>query len=68
MNVASNPLPIAPSRRSFVSGAGAIAAVAPFARALPACAQVPSWRAVDVHHHLAPPKWIADVVEARKTG
>jgi 6-methylsalicylate decarboxylase len=32
-----------------------------------AAAQAPPHR-IDVHHHLAPPRWIADVVVGRKTG
>jgi len=34
----------------------------------PAFAQSTNPRRIDVHHHLAPPKWIADVVVGRKTG
>jgi predicted TIM-barrel fold metal-dependent hydrolase len=56
-------------RRSFI--AGGIAAVSAAAtgvlRAIPAAAQVDP-RRIDVHHHLAPPRWIADVVVGRSTG
>jgi predicted TIM-barrel fold metal-dependent hydrolase len=34
---------------------------------MPAAAQAPA-RRIDVHHHLAPPRWIADVVVGRNTG
>jgi predicted TIM-barrel fold metal-dependent hydrolase len=33
-----------------------------------AAAQAENPRRIDVHHHLAPPRWIADVVVGRKTG
>lgn len=47
-------------------GMGAVTAAG--FRASPAAAQAANPRRIDVHHHLAPPKWIADVVVARKTG
>jgi predicted TIM-barrel fold metal-dependent hydrolase len=54
------------SRRGFMaSGMAAVAATG--LPALPAAAQTDA-RRIDVHHHLAPPKWIADVVVGRKTG
>ena len=57
------------TRRGLLAGAVAAAAVAPsIFGAGSASAQVPGWRAVDVHHHLAPPRWINDVIIARKTG
>ncbi len=56
------------SRRTLLVGAGASAAFAPSLVPATATAQVPGWRAIDVHHHLAPPKWIGDVVVGRKTG
>ena len=50
-----------PSRRAFLTAAaGAALALGP------AAAQAP--RRVDVHHHLAPPRWIAEVVRGRNTG
>jgi len=57
------------SRRKFV--AGGIAAIGAGAAALGstgAAGQAADPRRIDVHHHLAPPKWIADVVVGRKTG
>ena len=33
-----------------------------------ASAQAENPRRIDVHHHLAPPRWIADVVVGRNTG
>src|SRR6266851_4338555 len=56
------------SRRGFLwSGAAALGAVATGAggRAL---AERADPRRIDVHHHLAPPRWIADVVLGRNTG
>jgi 6-methylsalicylate decarboxylase len=58
------------SRRGFLSsgaaalGIGAIATAAG-GRALAERAEA---RRIDVHHHLAPPRWIADVVVGRNTG
>jgi len=50
-----------PSRRAFLTAAaGAALALGP------ASAQAP--RRIDVHHHLAPPRWIAEVVRGRNTG
>src|SRR3984893_16822240 len=54
-------VPQGPSRRAFLTAAAGAA----LARG-PASAQAP--RRVDVHHHLAPPRWIAEVVRGRNTG
>src|ERR1700716_973949 len=53
------------SRRGFLAETVA----ASLALALPAAsAQTSTARRIDVHHHLAPPRWIADVVLGRNTG
>lgn len=56
------------TRRALLAGAGAATVATPSLFATPAAAQVPGWQAIDCHHHLAPPKWISDVIVARKTG
>src|SRR5262249_8020620 len=58
------PEPGVSRRRLLVGGAAAGLALG-----LPSAhAQVPAPHRVDVHHHLAPPRWIADVVIGRNTG
>jgi predicted TIM-barrel fold metal-dependent hydrolase len=54
------------SRRAFIGQAVAAAAGAAALGTRSAKAQTP--RRIDVHHHLAPPRWIADVVVGRNTG
>jgi predicted TIM-barrel fold metal-dependent hydrolase len=57
------------TRRGFVAGGiAAVGAAATGLGASPAAAQGANPRRIDVHHHLAPPKWISDVVVGRKTG
>ena len=55
------------SRRKFLAeGIAAGAALGVGGSAAVAQAEQP--HRIDVHHHLAPPRWIADVVVGRKTG
>jgi 6-methylsalicylate decarboxylase len=55
------------SRRAFV--AEGIAAGAALGLGVPAAvAQTEKPHRIDVHHHLAPPRWITDVVIGRNTG
>jgi predicted TIM-barrel fold metal-dependent hydrolase len=54
-----------PSRRGFLAGAAAAGLACGMS---PAAAQAPKPHRIDVHHHLAPPRWIADVVVGRNTG
>ena len=50
-------------RRSFLSSALAIAVSAPFGKAADAAqlAAAGNPRRIDMHHHFAPPPWVADV-------
>jgi 6-methylsalicylate decarboxylase len=59
------------SRRGFVAGGLAVLGTALRASAVLAQERAPAIanaRRIDVHHHLSPPRWIADVVIGRKTG
>jgi predicted TIM-barrel fold metal-dependent hydrolase len=55
------------SRRRFLAG-GIAAGAALGLGVSAAAAQSDKPHRIDVHHHLAPPRWIADVVVGRKTG
>ncbi len=50
--------PLALTRRGLVAGAAVLAAAGP------AAAQEKPWR-IDVHHHIAPPNWLAAVKRAK---
>jgi 6-methylsalicylate decarboxylase len=50
------------SRRSFLAGAAALGATAILAPAI-AKAESPASRTIDVHHHIYPPRYLADNVE-----
>jgi 6-methylsalicylate decarboxylase len=52
---------VSPDRRSFIAGGLASAGAAAMAVA-PATARTPAAARIDVHHHVAPPKWLADVI------
>jgi len=57
------------SRRGFLStGAAALGVGIATATGGRALAERSDPRRIDVHHHLAPPRWIADVVVGRNTG
>ena len=55
------------SRRAFI-GQAVAAATAGAASLGTRSAKAQTPRRIDVHHHLAPPRWIADVVVGRNTG
>jgi predicted TIM-barrel fold metal-dependent hydrolase len=55
------------TRRSFLAE-GIVASAALGLGVSAAVAQGDKPHRIDVHHHLAPPRWIADVVVGRKTG
>jgi 6-methylsalicylate decarboxylase len=52
---------VEPSRRHVLSGAAAASAAALFAPAFAQRAETGKPHRIDVHHHFAPPKWIAAV-------
>src|ERR1700688_1156915 len=56
------------SRRAFLGGAVAATAAAAGVLAVGSAGAQTSPGRIDVHHHLAPPRWIAEVVLGRNTG
>lgn len=58
---------LATSRRRFIAGGVAAGAALTLGDA-PSAAQSAKPHLIDVHHHLAPPRWITDVVLGRNTG
>src|SRR5689334_17920645 len=62
----ARPRAVGMSRRSFLAEGLAAGAVLGAGAATTVAQENP--RRIDVHHHLAPPRWIADVVLGRNTG